>query len=570
MCAAKGKKPSAVVSAAFMAAVLAILLTLPASASLPRIERNPLAALAPPVDLEHLEAELLAIEAEAGESAATVALPRRTRHLQAPAAWPYTVATHPCARGAWQRIRTWNQPCVLGYPFANVWSLPKTRVWALEQLDESQHQANQTLSAETVLGAADYLFDALGSVVDITSDVGTLLAMYQYDAWGNTRNEAGSSANRFGFTGHEHDDETGLIYAKARFYDPQLGRFLSHDPVDGDLTNPPSLHRYLYAFQNPTVFVDPDGRMPDEAQEAPENLDDLITAEADVVRSGEEIPEGFIVVKAGVGDSLFILPSARLEELGIAVPDLGGKEGPSLFERAGQSLKDLSEKVASFFVDPLAEKARTFDQQFDEATANRKDSSIESLAQGDQERVNQAKLTVEAAGELGVEAVNTGSNVAGAAGGGKLIVGAAMEAAERQAKKRGARAAGRAAASAADEAANPILGRKRVGSALKEDQVRPLRNEKGQIVREFPATPREHGFPDLVDNFAGDAQRFSIPTRGPGGRVVRESELFQVEGSQHGQEGVFEWIVDQGRVTHRRFISGGKVTGTPNQAPGVR
>ncbi len=139
---------------------------------------------------------------------------------------------------------------------------------------------------DSVDGRGYYLFDALGSVVDITSDIGTLLAMYQYDAWGNTRNEAGSSANRFGFTGHEHDDETGLIYAKARFYDPQLGRFLSHDPVDGDLTNPPSLHKYLYAFQNPTVFVDPDGRIA-VVGNAADKISETAGVEANAARAKE-------------------------------------------------------------------------------------------------------------------------------------------------------------------------------------------------------------------------------------------------------------------------------------------
>jgi hypothetical protein len=45
-----------------------------------------------------------------------------------------------------------------------------------------------------------------------------------------------------------------------RYYDPGLGLFLTQDPVLGNPTNPLSLHRYLYAYQNPTVYIDPDGR----------------------------------------------------------------------------------------------------------------------------------------------------------------------------------------------------------------------------------------------------------------------------------------------------------------------
>ncbi|PCJ98084.1 MAG: hypothetical protein COA42_24465 [Alteromonadaceae bacterium] len=61
------------------------------------------------------------------------------------------------------------------------------------------------------------------------------------------------------FTGHEHDSETGLIYMKARFYDPDTGRFLSQDTYLGDNSNPPSLHRYLYVSSRPTYYVDKDG-----------------------------------------------------------------------------------------------------------------------------------------------------------------------------------------------------------------------------------------------------------------------------------------------------------------------
>ena len=50
------------------------------------------------------------------------------------------------------------------------------------------------------------------------------------------------------------------FYAKARFFDPEVGRFLTEDPAEPDLTAPPSLHKYLYAYGNPTYYTDPDGR----------------------------------------------------------------------------------------------------------------------------------------------------------------------------------------------------------------------------------------------------------------------------------------------------------------------
>ena len=65
-------------------------------------------------------------------------------------------------------------------------------------------------------GLGFYLTDALDSVTDIVTEAGTLLAAYKYDAWGNYREEMDSEANPFGFTGHEHDDESGLIYVRSK------------------------------------------------------------------------------------------------------------------------------------------------------------------------------------------------------------------------------------------------------------------------------------------------------------------------------------------------------------------
>jgi len=95
---------------------------------------------------------------------------------------------------------------------------------------------------------------------------------------------------------------------------------------------------------------------------------------------------------------------------------------------------------------------------------------------------------------------------------------------------------------------NSVIGKPRTGSAYK-------------------LPDGQHGFNDIIDNYAGDAAKFDIPTKGPGGKVVRTSELRQIQGSNNGADGVFEWIVDQGNVTHRRFIPGGTVTGLPNQIP---
>src|SRR5690625_2048071 len=63
-----------------------------------------------------------------------------------------------------------------------------------------------------------------------------------------------------GYTGHVQDAATGLVYMQQRYYDPQLGVFLSVDPVTAYEQPISQFHRYRYANNNPYRFTDPDGR----------------------------------------------------------------------------------------------------------------------------------------------------------------------------------------------------------------------------------------------------------------------------------------------------------------------
>ena len=68
-----------------------------------------------------------------------------------------------------------------------------------------------------------------------------------------------STPNTVLFNGQQQD-ETGLYYLRARTYDPKTGRFLSHDPELGKSKEPTSLHRYVYASNDPVNRIDPSGR----------------------------------------------------------------------------------------------------------------------------------------------------------------------------------------------------------------------------------------------------------------------------------------------------------------------
>jgi len=64
--------------------------------------------------------------------------------------------------------------------------------------------------------------------------------------------------NSYTFTGREYDPESGLYYYRARYYDPNIGRFLQEDPIKGILKKPQSLNLYPYASNNPINYTDPD------------------------------------------------------------------------------------------------------------------------------------------------------------------------------------------------------------------------------------------------------------------------------------------------------------------------
>lgn len=135
-------------------------------------------------------------------------------------------------------------------------------------------------SGSSVVEKISYvLSDHLGSVdvVETTDVNGNVLSTtdMSFSAWGNRREAntwlppVGSSetqtdhqADRYGFTHQEMLDNVNLIHMNGRIYDPNLGRFLSVDPVFEFPTNTQSLNPYSYVLNNPLSMTDPTGYAP--------------------------------------------------------------------------------------------------------------------------------------------------------------------------------------------------------------------------------------------------------------------------------------------------------------------
>ena len=110
-------------------------------------------------------------------------------------------------------------------------------------------------------GTHYYHGDHLGSASVVTDSAGNKVQDIYYYPYGETRYKNGSVDVRHKYTGQEEDPETGLYYYNARYYDPELGRFISADTIIGNPRDPQDLNRYSYAGNNPLRYTDPTGHL---------------------------------------------------------------------------------------------------------------------------------------------------------------------------------------------------------------------------------------------------------------------------------------------------------------------
>jgi RHS repeat-associated protein len=111
---------------------------------------------------------------------------------------------------------------------------------------------------------AYYLYNGHGDVTGILDAAGATVAAYDYDAFGKLTTNTGTFDNPYLYAGEYYDYTTSEYYLRARFYSPQLGRFISQDTYQGQYDDPLSLHQYTYVRNNPMTYVDPTGHMIDD------------------------------------------------------------------------------------------------------------------------------------------------------------------------------------------------------------------------------------------------------------------------------------------------------------------
>ena len=102
--------------------------------------------------------------------------------------------------------------------------------------------------------------DYLGSVRMISDENILVVWQKRYTPFGGDEEQSGTIENTYQFTGKGWDEDAGLFYFNARWYDADVGRFISEDPLWGNILDPQSLNRFAYGRNNPYRFTDPTGK----------------------------------------------------------------------------------------------------------------------------------------------------------------------------------------------------------------------------------------------------------------------------------------------------------------------
>ncbi|MCG8456023.1 MAG: RHS repeat-associated core domain-containing protein [Holophagales bacterium] len=149
----------------------------------------------------------------------------------------------------------------------------------IERRNHVSHNGDHVMTA--VHGSSDsyryQLSDRLGNPAVRWG--GGQTSYQEYSPFGIQMRTAAEDARRgaHGFTGHEEDGETGAVYMRARYYDPELGRFTRPDPArDSDPWRPGSFNLYQYAKNNPVNLHDPSGLIGEDIVGSDRSINDVL------------------------------------------------------------------------------------------------------------------------------------------------------------------------------------------------------------------------------------------------------------------------------------------------------
>ncbi len=181
-----------------------------------------------------------------------------------------------------------------------------------------------------------YHNDLLGSPTYASNQFGQVKWQERYKPHGERIDKpVAAKSNDIWYTGKPHDEDMGLTYMNARYYDPVIGRFMSVDPQEFTENNPMTFNRYAYVNNNPYKYTDPTG----EIAETPW---DAINVAMGVTSMGVNIATGNWIGAAADGVGLVWDTAATL------MPGMPGGAATGLNAyRAGKVTANVATRVAN-------------------------------------------------------------------------------------------------------------------------------------------------------------------------------------------------------------------------------
>jgi RHS repeat-associated protein len=181
-----------------------------------------------------------------------------------------------------------------------------------------------------------YHFDSRGSTVALTDAFQTVTDAYAYDPFGEVVAENGTTPNPFRYLGRHGvmDDGNGSLQVRARYYLPEAGRFITKDSLTGSDGDSQSLHRYVYAVNNPIKLIDISGFSPSEGKvlgaytESSDNDHNHLVNNMQEINSGKSDEVKNILIKTGTETVAKMVISTYLWSL---MGDIGGALAGNIF-----------------------------------------------------------------------------------------------------------------------------------------------------------------------------------------------------------------------------------------------
>jgi RHS repeat-associated protein len=196
--------------------------------------------------------------------------------------------------------------------------------------------------------------DALGSPVVTTNAGKTVLSRMSYTPYGLPT----LPMDGVGYTGHFMDVGTQLTYMQQRYYDPQIGRFLSTDPVPAQRSTGENFNRFAYARANPLSFKDPDGRWACRGSTAD---CDQFAAALEAVKKAAKNTQNSAKTRATL-NAVTKFYGARNQRNGVVVSATGGASYGLASTHAGETASGRTWAAVSFNAKNMADATKGVSQ----------------------------------------------------------------------------------------------------------------------------------------------------------------------------------------------------------------